>query len=72
MNTCWLNVPKGLSGDFKLVDRSSFTAIKSIETSTNVPSLKGTYTLSGVRVDNSKTLQPGVYIQDGRKVVINK
>jgi len=72
MNTCWLNVPKGLSGDFKLVDRGSFTAIKSIETSTNVTSPKATYTLSGVRVDNSKTLQPGVYIQDGKKVVINK
>ena len=70
MNTCWLKVPEGLSGDFKLVDRSSFTAIRSIETSSKETINKGTYTLSGVRVDNSKTLRPGVYIQDGKKIVI--
>lgn len=70
MNTCWLKVPDGLSGDFKLVDRSSFTAIRSIETSTKETIIKGTYTLSGVRVDNSKPLRPGVYIQDGKKIVI--
>ena len=70
MNTCWLKVPDGLSGDFKFVDRSSFTAIRSIETSPKETINKGTYTLSGVRVDNSKTLRPGVYIQDGKKIVI--
>ncbi len=70
MNTCWLNVPNGLTGDFKLVDRGTYTAINNIETSPNETIKKGTYTLSGVRVDESKTLRPGVYIQDGKKVLL--
>ena len=68
MNTCWLNVPNGLTGDFKLVSRSEFTGIKNIEANPQSTAAKGTYTLTGVRVDNPT--QPGIYIQNGKKVVI--
>ena len=70
MNTCWLNVPTGLTGDFKLVTRSEFTGISSIEASTQKHAVKGTFTLSGVQVDDNKALRPGVYIKDGKKIVI--
>ena len=69
-NTCYLKVPEGLSGDFKRVDRDTYTGISNIEASLPKPAQKGTYTLTGVRVDNSKTLRPGVYIRDGKKVII--
>lgn len=67
-NTCWLNVPDGLTGDFKLVSRGDYTGIKSIATETNSNATKGTFTLTGVRVDNPTT--PGIYIRDGKKIVI--
>ena len=70
MNTCWLNVPEGLSGDFKLVDRGTYTAISNIETSLPKTAKKGTYTLTGVQVDDTKALRPGIYIQNGKKVII--
>ncbi len=68
MNTCWLNVPEGLTGDFKLVSRDVYTGIRHIDSDATAKN-KGIYTLTGIRVDN-KTLRPGVYIQDGKKVVI--
>jgi hypothetical protein len=67
-NTCWLNTG-GLSGNFKLVSRDDFTGIRSIE-STKTSTAKATFTLSGVKVDDSKTLSPGIYIKNGKKVVI--
>ena len=70
MNTCWLNVPAGLSGDFKLVSRDVYTGVSSIEASTQKTATKGTFTLSGVQVDETKALRPGVYIKDGKKMVI--
>jgi hypothetical protein len=70
MNTCWLNVPEGLSGDFKLVDRGTYTAISNIETSLPKTAKKGTYTLTGVQVDDTKALRPGIYIQNGKKIII--
>ena len=70
MNTCWLNVPAGLSGDFKLVSRDVYTGVSSIEVSTQKTATKGTFTLSGVQVDETKALRPGVYIKDGKKMVI--
>ncbi len=69
-NTAWLNVPAGLTGDFKLVDRSSFTGISDIETSARKTAQKGTYTLTGVQVDDTKALRPGIYIQNGKKIII--
>ena len=70
MNTCWLNVPAGLSGDFKLVSRDVYTGVSSIEVSTQKSATKGTFTLSGVQVDETKALRPGVYIKDGKKIVM--
>lgn len=69
MNTCWLNVA-GLTGDFKLVRRDEFTGVSSIEVNTKKNATKGTFTLSGVQVDDTKTLHPGIYIKDGKKIVI--
>ena len=70
MNTCWLNVPSWLSGDFMRVDRDAYTGIKTIETSNQKNAVKGTFTLAGVPVDDTKALSPGLYIKDGKKVVI--
>jgi hypothetical protein len=70
MNTCWLNIPEGLTGDFKLVDRGTYTGISNIETSLPKTAQKGTYTLTGVQVDDTKALRPGVYIKDGKKIVM--
>ena len=70
MNTCWLNVPEGLSGDFKRVDRDTYTAISNIKADTKENAQKGTFTLTGVQVDDSKALRPGIYIQNGKKVII--
>lgn len=69
-NTCWLNVPNGLSGDFKLVNRDAYTGIQTIEATPKKNAVKGTFTLSGVQVDDSKALRPGIYIRNGEKVVI--
>ena len=69
MNTGWLYVPTGLSGDFKLVSRDVFTGIRNIETEAD-KATKGTYTLSGVEVTDDSNLRPGIYIRNGKKVVI--
>ena len=66
MNTCWLNVPSGLTGDFKL--DSGTSGIRTIESNTQPATSQGTYTLTGVKVE--KPTQPGIYIQNGKKVVI--
>ena len=69
MNTCYLRVFNGLTGDFRLVDNDEYTGIRNInaaENSNNHP----IYTLSGVKVDGSKKLKPGIYIQNGKKMVI--
>lgn len=70
MNTCWLNVPEGLSGDFKRVDRDTYTAISNIKADTKENAQKGTFTLTGVQVDETKALRPGIYIQNGKKIII--
>jgi hypothetical protein len=69
-NTVWLNVPAGLTGDFKLVDRESFTGISNIEMSRQKNAQKGTYTLTGVQVDDTKALRPGIYIKNRKKIII--
>ena len=68
MNTCWLNVPAGSTGDFKFVSRDEFTGIRNIN-ATEANDNKGTFTLTGVRV-NEATLSPGIYIRNGKKVII--
>ena len=68
-NTAYLYVAKGLSGEYKLVSRDEYTGIHSIEAEAE-STVKGTFTLAGVEVDDSKTLLPGIYIKNGKKVVI--
>jgi hypothetical protein len=70
-NTCWLNVPNGLTGDFKLVSREEFTTgIRNINAEgTNGDANAPIYTLTGTRA-NTKSLRPGIYIQNGKKKVI--
>jgi hypothetical protein len=70
MNTCWLNVPDGLTGDFKLVSRDEYTTgIRNINVEENKTKNAPIYTLTGTKA-NAKALQPGIYIQNGKKVVI--
>lgn len=70
MNTCWLNVPNGLTGDFKLVSRDEYTTgIRNINVEENKTKNAPIYTLTGTKA-NAKALQPGIYIQNGKKVVI--
>lgn len=70
-NTCWLNVPDGLTGDFKLVSREEYTTgIRNINADTKINKADDTiYTLTGTKA-NAKTLRPGIYIKDGKKLVI--
>ena len=69
-NTAWLNIPTGLTGDFKLVSRDTFAGISNIEVNAQSTGTKGIFTLSGVQVDETKTLRPGIYIKNGKKVII--
>ena len=70
MNTCWYEQASGITGDFKLVSRDTFTGVSSIEATPQKSAVKGTFTLTGVQVDDNKALRPGVYIKNGQKVVI--
>lgn len=70
MNTCWLNIPSGLSGEFKYVSREDYTGIRDIKADNKAKSANDAiYTLTGTRA-NSKNLRPGIYIQNGKKKVI--
>jgi hypothetical protein len=53
-----------------LVSRDTFSGISNIEANTQENAVKGTYTLSGVQVDDTKALRPGIYIKNGKKIVI--
>ena len=69
MNTAWLNVPSGLSGDFKLVSRDDFTGIRNIDAPKERTD-NAIYTLTGVRQNNTNSLRKGIYISNGKKIVI--
>jgi len=69
MNTAWLNVPSGLSGDFKLVSRSDYTGIRNIDAQKSNTD-NAIYTLTGVRQNNKNSLRKGIYISNGKKIVI--
>lgn len=70
-NTCWLNVPEGLTGDFKLVSREEYTTgIRNINADTKTNKADDViYTLTGTKANN-KALRPGIYIKSGKKIVI--
>lgn len=69
MNTAWLNVPSGLTGDFKLVSRDNFTGIRNIDAQKSNTN-NAIYTLTGVRQNNTNSLRKGIYISNGKKIVI--
>lgn len=69
MNTAWLNVPSGLTGDFKLVSRDNFTGIRNIDAQKSNTD-NAIYTLTGVRQNNTNSLRKGIYISNGKKIVI--
>ena len=69
MNTAWLNVPSGLTGDFKLVSRDNFTGIRNIDAKKDNTN-NAIYTLTGVRQNNINSLRKGIYISNGKKIVI--
>lgn len=69
-NTAYLYNASGLTGDYVLVSRDTFSGISDIEANPQEKTVKGTFTLSGVPVDDSKALRPGIYIKNGKKVVI--
>lgn len=69
MNTAWLNVPSGLTGDFKLVSRDNFTGIRNIDAKKDNTN-NAIYTLTGVRQNNKNSLRKGIYISNGKKIVI--
>lgn len=69
-NTAWLNIPASLTGDFQLVSRDTYSGISNVKVSAQENSPKGTYTITGIQVDDTKALRPGIYIKAGKKVVI--
>ena len=69
-NTAYLYDKSGLTGDYVLVSRDTFTGISNIKANPQPAAAKGTFTLSGVQVDDNKALRTGIYIKNGQKVVI--
>ena len=69
-NTAYLYDASGLSGDYVLVSRGTYSGITNIEATPQESAVKGTFTLSGVQVDDNKALRPGIYIRNGQKIVI--
>ena len=66
-NKAYLSVP--LSAAAVLTTDGS-TAIKGVKSETTAEHAKGIFTLNGVRLPDNATLQKGVYIKDGKKIVI--
>ena len=66
-NKAYLSVP--LSAAAVLTTDGS-TAIQGVKTETTAEQTKGIFTLNGVRLPDNATLQKGVYIKDGKKIVI--
>ena len=64
-NRCWLVVPSSASSTLTEGNAAGISTIKAEEVSK-----KGIYTLQGVEIPESTNLRPGIYIKDGKKVVI--
>ena len=63
-NRAYLNVPAG-SPDILVEGGTGITTINAQEAKS-----EGTYSLTGVRIQEGSTPKAGIYIQNGRKVVI--
>lgn len=71
MNTCWLRLFNNLTGEFTVLDESQYAGISTVNTDKEIGTSKqGTFSLSGVRINDSRQLKPGIYIQNGKKMVI--
>ena len=72
MNTCWLRLFNGITGDLTVLNEELYAGIRTIETANQAAGTdkEGIYTLTGVKVDGSQQLKPGIYIQNGKKMVI--
>ena len=66
-NKAYLSVP--LSAAAVLTTDGS-TAIQGVKSETTAEQTKGIFTLNGVRLPDNATPQKGVYIKDGKKIVI--
>ena len=65
-NKAYLAVPSG-SADIMTESGTGITTIKAEDVSKEK---EGLYTLTGIRVPDNVTPQPGIYIKDGKKIVI--
>jgi hypothetical protein len=65
-NKAYLAVPSG-SADVMTEAGTGITTIISDEVAENK---EGLYTLTGVKVPDNVTPQPGIYIKDGKKIII--
>jgi hypothetical protein len=66
-NKSYLSVPTSAAA---ILTTDGSTAIKSIKVSSTSSTSSGIFTLNGVRLPDNATLQKGVYIKDGKKIVI--
>lgn len=67
-NKAYLQVPSSAS---EILTMSGITGIDNIKADeAEETAKKGTYTLTGVRIADDVTPKPGIYIKDGKKVVI--
>ena len=66
-NKSYLSVPNTAAA---VLTTDGSTAIKSIKVSSTSSTSSGIFTLNGVRLPDNATLQKGVYIKDGKKIVI--
>lgn len=55
----------------RLLIPASSVGVSTITVNSNNNTAQGTYTLGGVKVENTRTLPKGFYIVDGKKVVLN-
>lgn len=72
-NTAYLKVAPGTDAELRLVSEDEFTAgVNEITVEDKVNSHSGVYTLTGVKVadDTNANLPAGVYIINGKKVVV--
>lgn len=64
-NRCWLIVPSSASSTLTEGNAAGISSVKAEENSK-----KGIYTLQGVEIPDDTNLRPGIYIKDGKKLVI--
>ena len=69
-NKAYLSVPLSAAAVLTTDGSTAIQGVKVSSTSSASSTPSGTFTLNGVRVPDNATLQKGVYIKDGKKIVI--